>query len=129
MTSCALQGHATDVWETIVHQILPLFLVITSSITLLLRVLWQKHRVHQVIQWRRHRKLTIQLLSVSLLNLLFFFPNILIIIVYLAGLWKEKSHEIKKYTEFLSYFVTLLFSFVALASLPELRRKIQRMAS
>ncbi|CAF0931085.1 unnamed protein product [Rotaria sordida] len=123
---CSYDNHAFFLWETVVHQILPNLTIIIASITLLIRILRQKHRMRQRIQWRKHRKMTIQLLSISFLYLIFSFPNTIMILMYLCGLPYHIGYNVKIYAEFISYLVTLFFPFVCIVSLPELRKKIKR---
>ena len=122
---CLYGYYAFNMWETIVHQILPNLIIVFFSITLLLRVLWQKHRIHQPIQWRKHRKMTIQLFSITLIYLIFSFPNTLLVLMYLCGVSYDTDEGFKKCAEFFSYFTILFFPFVCLFSLPELRTRIR----
>jgi len=125
--SCLFQDNAViNMWETIAHQILPTLIIIIFSIALLLRVLRQKHRIHHVIQWRKHRKMTIQLLSISFLYLVFSFPNTIMVLMYICGLTEQIGGEAQLYVEFFSYLVILLFPFVCILPLPELQKKIMK---
>ncbi|CAF1015667.1 unnamed protein product [Rotaria sp. Silwood1] len=124
--NCLYDNYAFYIWETIVHQILPNLMIVIASIALLSRILRQKHRVHQRIQWRKHRKMAIQLLSISFLYLIFSFPNTIMILMYLCGLTYNIGRNVKIYAEFFSYLVILFFPFVCILSLPELRKKIKR---
>jgi len=127
ISSCLLNDNAVlHMWEIIVHQILPTLIIIIFSIALLLRVLQQKHRIHQVIHWRKHRKMTIQLLSISLIYLVFSFPNTLMIFMHLCGLPEQIGAEADIYVGFFSYLVILLFPFVCILPLPELQNKIMK---
>jgi hypothetical protein len=123
---CLYDKRVIFMWETIIHQILPNLIIIICSITLILRVLWQKHRINQPIQWRKHRKMTLQLIFISLLYLIFSFPNIFVILIELCGLSGDVSPDVKTYTDFFSYFVLLFFPFVCIFSLPDLRNKIMK---
>ncbi|CAF2838186.1 unnamed protein product [Rotaria sp. Silwood2] len=122
--NCLYDNDIFFIWETIVHQILPNLIIIIASIALLIRILRQKHRVSQRIQWGKHRKMAIQLLSISFLYLIFSFPNTILILIYLCGLSYDIGHNVKIYAEFFSYLVILFFPFVCIFSLPELRKKI-----
>jgi hypothetical protein len=114
-------------YDTIVHQIAPLFIIVIFTITLLVRILWQKYRMHRVVQWRKYRKMTVQLLSISFLYLIFYFPYAMLnllsffrsTIVIPVAAWD--------YTIFLSYFTYLLFPFVCACTLPNLRTKLRNL--
>lgn len=125
---CLDSSYLLNMWETIVHQVIPNLSIIFFSIALLLRVLWRKHRIHQPIYCRKHRKMTIQLLSIALLYLIFSFPNTVLILMNLCGFQYDSDSRFKKCAEFFSYYILLLFPFVCAFSLPELRSKVKRIA-
>lgn len=62
---CYYENHLLAIWDVIVNDIIPAIIIILCSLTLLLRVLYQKRRMRQLIRWRNHRKMMIQLLSIS----------------------------------------------------------------
>ena len=127
LLACYRQFYVIYIWETVVHQILPYVLILTCSVTLLVRVVWQRHRMNQPIEWRKYRKLTIQMLSISLLYLLFFFPLTLYETLSLFDVKFPFSTDLVIYGTFFSYLTILLFPFVCAMSLSELRKKIQRL--
>ncbi|CAF3469157.1 unnamed protein product [Rotaria sp. Silwood1] len=63
-----------SIWELVCHQTIPIFIIIIFRLSLLIRILWQKSRLHRSIHWRKQRKMTIQLLSVSMLFITFSAP-------------------------------------------------------
>ena len=66
----------------------------------------------------------IQLLSISALYLLLNFPIMLMSVAHLCGLPSDIGVEAQQITFFLTYWVMFLLPFVALCSLPGLRKKI-----
>jgi len=62
---CFTSDYQLYMWKIIAHQLLPVSTIVFFSMILLLRVLCQKYGMHWSIQWRRHRKMTIQVLSIS----------------------------------------------------------------
>jgi len=124
ISPCLLLFPVISMWEAIVNQILPGITIIVFSIALFVRVLWQKHRIVQQIQWRKHRKMTVQLLSISLLYLIFLFPFTVMHVMSLCGVQSEMFDDFLDCTLFLNFFVFLLFPFVCALSLPELRGKL-----
>ena len=123
LSPCLTNSYVFSMWETISHQTLPIITILLFSIVLVLRVVWQKHRINQPVQWRKFRNMTIQLLSVSFLYLMFYLPFTLIQIIILCGFRNEIIIDASPYTVFFSYFTMLLFPFVCALSLPELRKK------
>ncbi|CAF1527111.1 unnamed protein product [Adineta ricciae] len=113
-------------WDFIGNNVLPAFLVAFFSITLLIRVIRQKQRLNQAIQWRKHRKMTIQLLSISTLNVIFVLPLNLLAVAHLCGLPEEYGAHVQQYLYFAGYLFIFLIPFVCLASISELCAEIKR---
>ncbi|CAF1105281.1 unnamed protein product [Adineta steineri] len=112
------------IYDTVINTILPTLLNVIFSIALLVRHIRQKRRMQQVLQWRKHRKMTIQMLLVSTLHLVFQMPVSILITAHLCGLPAEIGADAQLYTYFFTYFITLLIPFVCLAALPELWKKL-----
>ncbi|CAF1117346.1 unnamed protein product [Adineta steineri] len=89
-------------WEYTVHSITPVLLEGIASITLILRVQMQRRRLHQSNQWRRQRRMIIQLLLVSGLNVGINFPGNILLIAHLCGLPSEYGAEAVLYLYFLT---------------------------
>ena len=121
---CMYNIYTFQMYDIIVQQMVPFFVILLFSIALFLRVLWQKHRVRQPVQWRKHRKMTIQLLSISLLYVVLFIPEVVGVFVGFFSVSAETYTEFSDYAGFFTYFVPPLFPFVCALSLPELRTKL-----
>ena len=57
---------------------LPIVVIILANVMLVFRVVRQKHRHQQIASWRRQRRMTLQLLSISCLYFFTWFPNLCI---------------------------------------------------
>ena len=57
---------------------LPTVLIIIANVSLVIRVVKHKYRREQRINWRKHRRLTLQLLSLSVLFLIALLPSLVI---------------------------------------------------
>lgn len=125
LRSCMYESPGYQTIETFVHNIIPSFIIIILSIALLFRILQQKRRIRQPIQWRKHRKMTIQLLSISLLYLLVTCPYPLVSFLHLCGLSYDLVADFDSYAVFISYYAVLLFPFVAMSSVPEAWTKLK----
>lgn len=123
---CLYTTYEFYMWQTVAHQIVPNLIIVLFSMALLGRVLWQKHRMNQPVQWKKHRKMTVQLLSISFLYLIFSFPFILVTLMYLSDLVYSAYGTLIPYAEFFSYFIILFFPFVCALSLPNLSNKVKR---
>lgn len=111
-------------WDFIGNNILPSLLVALFSGILLIRVVRQKRRLHQQVQWRKQRRLISQLLAISVLNIVINVPLNLVSLARLCGLPDDYGVEAQHYFYFSCYFLIFFFPFVCLFSYPEIVRKI-----
>jgi hypothetical protein len=114
-------------WDLVCHQIIPTFVIEISSIALLVRVLYQNGRVRQRIQWRKQRKMAIQLLSITLLYQLLNFPWSFIEFCQLVNLPVDVEHKAFTVAYFLPYYLISCFPFVCCGTLPELQKKLNKL--
>jgi hypothetical protein len=114
-------------YDYAVEQFLPTFTIVICSVGLFVRVLWQKVRMRRTIHWRKHRKMTIQVLSISFVYLLLLLPYAIVYIVRVCGLSSPLISDFSTCTVFISYFIVLLFPFVCAFSLPELQTKVRNL--
>ena len=114
------------IWEFTVNTTAPILLEGMFSIGLVVRVQWQKRRLHQSTQWAKQRRMIIQLLLISCLNVNLNLPIYLIPLAHLWGLPQEYGVQIELYYFFLGYFVVFLFPFASLSQFPGLRKKLKK---
>lgn len=88
---CYQDGPIIGIWDFFGNNILPGLLVSFVSMVLLIRVIRKRQCLNQGIQWRKHRKMTIQLLSISTLNVIFILPLNLLSLAHLCGLPDEQG--------------------------------------
>lgn len=106
-------------WDNIFHGIVCSSIEMLFTIALLFKIIWQ---THQILHRRRHRRIALQLLSLTVFSLLVVVPQSFIILFQsLTGQWmKNFGKNINSYLfYFYSYFV-FFFPFICLANLPEL---------
>jgi hypothetical protein len=106
---------------------MPTLIIVVFSITLLLRVLWQKTRMHRTIQWRRQRKMLIQLLSISILYLFLNVPWAFILLLQFFGLESKIMDIFTPYAFFIGYYIIFLLPFVCCGSLPQIKMKLKKL--
>ncbi|CAF2594917.1 unnamed protein product [Rotaria sp. Silwood2] len=121
---CVFDHTVLGLWDLIVHQFLPTVIIVLFSIALLIRVTLQKNRLRQGVQWRKHKKMIIQLLSISAVCIIFNVPWVLVIFAHQYGLREDIAKVGLIYTGFLYYFVIFLFPFVCCLSISEVRSKV-----
>ncbi|CAF1166766.1 unnamed protein product [Rotaria sordida] len=111
-------------WEFGANNIAPTVVVACFSMLLLIRVTLLKRRLNQPMQWRKQRRMTIQLLSITSLNLIFNMPLNILSLAHLCGLPSDVGFEAQQYFYFSCYFLILLFPFVCLYQYPDLYKKL-----
>jgi hypothetical protein len=126
VSACAYDNVAIGMWDSIAHNIVPIFIIVIFSIALLGRVWYSKYRINQRIRWRNYRKMSVQLLSISAIYLIIVFPSMILYTLYTAGVRSDSYYDFFDISYYLSYFVTLLTPFVSVVSLPELRAKLKK---
>lgn len=125
MAPCYEEIPWLNVWDYLINGTICTLIEAVCSVSLLIRVLRKRCRVQQSLNWRKHRKMTIQLLSISTLSLSITLPQALVTVVQetIPGM-KDFGSEISSYLFYLTTYVILLLPFVCLGSLPELWPKL-----
>ncbi|CAF1133997.1 unnamed protein product [Adineta steineri] len=112
-------------WDFIVNDCASVIVEGIISIALILRVQWQKRRIHQSPQWRKQRRMIIQLCLVSGFSASVNLPTFIIYISHVFGLPPDYGVQVDLYFYFLTYFVVFLFPFASLSQYPQLRKLIK----
>lgn len=113
-------------FDILVNAILPSLLITMFNILLFARVIKQKQRLRQQVQWHKYRRIIIQLVSCSLLFLLFNLPLLSIGLAQVFGLPYGATGQFELFIYFLAYFIVLWMPFVCLGSTPEIWIKMKR---
>ncbi|CAF2979531.1 unnamed protein product [Rotaria sp. Silwood2] len=121
--ACLFQLFSLYAYDTIVHQVISHLIIVGFSIGLLIRIRWQKHRVGQSLKWRKHWKMTVQLLFVSIIYLIFGLPLTLLHLLSLCGVSNYVTVVFSQYALFLNYCTILLCPIASAVSLPQLRNE------
>jgi hypothetical protein len=124
---CYYDNEKLSMYDTIVNTIFPTLVVFTCNLTLVLRVIFQKRRFVGRAQWKKYRRMVIQLLAVSSLLIIFNFPLIILILAHLCGLSSDVGIVFEQYSYFFTYFIPLLLPFVCLGSSPEIYKKLTKL--
>lgn len=111
-------------WDLMFNQVIPALTIVLFSMALLIRVLWQKHRLFQSINWRKQRRMIYQLLSITLIYLLFNIPCSLFYFVHQIGIVKTIHPEVSFYLAYFAFYLAFLFPFPCLGTLPNFRQKV-----
>jgi hypothetical protein len=125
--SCIFIHPIMGKFDAICNLIIPTFIIFSSSLALLVRVLRQKARLSHGIKWRKQRKMTIQLLSIATLYLFFNFPRTILLIVDLCGVNSNTLVSALVYTAYFAIYTVFFYPFVCCASLPEIGAKLKKL--
>jgi hypothetical protein len=124
--SCIYNSVVFSLYEFATGGVLSSFLIGTGSASLLLRIVRQKRRFQRQIEWRKHRKMTIQLLSVTSLFFILYLPLVLLSVTQkAAGVPSYVGADYELYAQFFSNYVIFLFPFACIGTLPQLRTRIK----
>ncbi|CAF3922581.1 unnamed protein product [Adineta steineri] len=105
-------------WTT--NMLIPSVAIPFLSISLLLRVLIQAKKMKRSLNWRSTRKMTLQLIVISILYLIFWFPLALISLIRIYFIPTFLNDVTLYYLNYTPYLVQLLMPYVCIACLPEI---------
>ncbi|CAF0775568.1 unnamed protein product [Adineta steineri] len=121
--ACVSLSPMVALYDSLAHYILPAFISVTFSVGLFVRVLYQKYHIHQRIDWRKYKKLALQLLPISCLYIFLQLPPMSLYAAYSAGLPRTVGGDYFDDSLVFSFYIILLTPFAGAMSLPELRTK------
>lgn len=110
-------------YESLFHYVIPIFIMIIFGNALFLRVIFQKRRLRIAAGWHQYRKMTIQLLFVSIIYL-FDLPYIIVTIVRWSGYPDFGTDVQGPYFYYVNYIPIVLFPFAILATYPKVFEQI-----
>ncbi|CAF1562399.1 unnamed protein product [Rotaria magnacalcarata] len=110
---CFLSIDILAVWESVMRSALPTLIIAVFSIALLYRVIAHKKRLRQPIRWRKHRRMSMQILTISAVYLFLNFPLTIIMLVQLfQDTGAHFGFGTQLYIFFLTYGVVFSLPFV-----------------
>jgi hypothetical protein len=110
-------------YESIFHYVIPIFLIILFSNALFLRVIYRKRNLRVAHGWRQYRKMTLQLLFVSIIYL-FDLPYIIVTIVRWSGYPDFGTDLQGPYFYYVNYVPIVLFPYAILGTYPKLLQRL-----
>ncbi|CAF3010239.1 unnamed protein product [Rotaria socialis] len=110
-----------NTWDYLLNGVLCNILEAFFSCTLLVKVIWRKNYSTRRFNWKKYRKMTVQLLSISILSLMINLPQSLIIFIQVMGPGMSSfGSTAEPYLFYFTGYIILLIPFVCLACLQEL---------
>jgi hypothetical protein len=111
--------------DAVANNIVPGLLEPFANIALTIRVIRQKQQLIPDVNWRKHRKMVLQLIPVSTLNITLILPLNIFSLAYLFGLPSNDGADVESYIFFFGYFFPLLIPVIFISSIPEVLKKIK----
>ena len=122
---CSLKIPSVALYTRLAHQFIPVFVIAGLTVTLLVRVIKKRRQVqNNQVNWRRYRRMIIQLLLLASLFLSLTVPATTVSIIQNCCLPTFAVAIQVSYLNFLARFLTLFMPFVCLSLLPEIWRKL-----
>ena len=111
-------------YDWIVDVGLPIVVIILANVALVIRVIKQKYRHHEAFSWRKQRRMTLQLLSISSLYLIAWLPSVIIGVIQEFNSWSFYAQIQSDYTLNLIYLVCPLLPWIYLGLMPKFTKWI-----
>ena len=117
-TPCLFNNATFAIYQLLVNEILFTVLIILFSFTLLVRVIRHKQTcLRQPLQWRKHRRMTVQLLAIASPYFLFHLPEMIINVSKPFDFTSENGRTVEMYMNFVGYAPELILPLTCLAAL------------
>ncbi|CAF1260409.1 unnamed protein product [Adineta steineri] len=124
--SCIYDSVTYSLYEFMSGGVLSSACIGFGSIFLIVRIALQKHRLQQQMQWRKYRKISIQLMFIALIFFVFYLPPILLAISQKLGVPSNVGADYNRYANLFSSYIILLFPFACISTLPKLKTRIKK---
>ena len=116
--TCALKVQPVALYARIAHNFLPVFIVTISTILLIQRVI--KRKLNHRFNWRRYRRMCIQLIALTSLFLSLTLPITIVSIIQNCCIINFAATIQSVYLNFFVRFLTIFMPFICFSSLPEI---------
>ena len=113
-------------FDWLFHYGIPPLIICFTNIILFLRVIWQKIKLQRPVEWRRQKRMIIQLAFICVLYLILLSPSIILGII--ETLWSRDFLSDIQYNYFyyLLYFINQFLPFIIASSLPEMHKEVKQ---
>lgn len=125
--ACYTNDSIISIYDLLAHNFLPVCFISLFSIGLIVRVSYgRRMQHHQHVQWRKYRKMVLQLLYISCLFLVCVVPSTLVRFVQIFGGMINFARYVEMiYFFYLFWLLALLLPFVCIGCLPEVVLKVK----
>ncbi|CAF3616970.1 unnamed protein product [Rotaria sordida] len=114
--------------DLLIHKILCSILIFFFSLFLLIRIVYKKKQRNQIIRWHRHKRMTIQIISISTLYFIGILPSAIAESLHIFVKSNYDGGESVIQDElflYLFYLISLIIPFISLMSFPEVYQKLR----
>jgi hypothetical protein len=113
-------------FDWLFHYGLPTLIVCFANLILFCRIIWQKIKHQRSVEWRRQKRMIIQLGFISALYLVLLSPSVIVGVI--EALWTPIFLSDVQYTYFfyLLYFINQFLPFITVSSLPEMQKELKQ---
>ena len=125
--SCIFFHRIMGKWDAICNLIVPTFIIIIFSLALLFRIIKQSTRFNRSIIWKKQRKVALQLLSISVLYLVFNFPRTILLIMTLSSTFTYVLIPYLSHLVFFALYTIFLFPIVCCGATSGLWKKLKKL--
>ncbi|CAF0898612.1 unnamed protein product [Rotaria sordida] len=114
--------------DLLIHKILCSILIFSFSLFLLIRIVYKKKQRNQIIRWHRHKRMTIQIISISTLYFIGTLPSAIAESLHIFVKSDYDGGESMIQDElflYLFYLTSLIIPFISLMSFSEVYQKLR----
>ena len=123
--ACFYLTPALVAYESLAHEALPIVFMTIASVGLIIRLILHKRQRQRRINQRRMTKMTLQLISISVLYFCTNFPYTINPIAYFVFGLKPIGEDIQGiFLNYVSIFLPILLPYLCLTFIPSLRQKL-----
>ncbi|CAF1443280.1 unnamed protein product [Adineta steineri] len=126
-SSCMYNSVSFIHFESFTGAVIPSLIIAFGSFFLVLRAICQKRRFHRQVHWRKHRKMTIQLIAITSLFYILYLPPVILSTAKLLGVPSYVESDYSLYAEFFKKFIIFLLPFTCLGTLSKVQSRIKKM--
>ncbi|CAF1150373.1 unnamed protein product [Adineta steineri] len=123
---CSYGNKALSEFAFLFNITLPSVTIILANVTLVIRVIYQKMSRQQGVNWRRHRKMVLQLWVISSFYLAIWLPLVSTLFIEMTVQPSFMIDHLEA-MQFAPYFIPLFLPMICLSSQPELVSKIKNL--
>ncbi|CAF1463180.1 unnamed protein product [Adineta steineri] len=124
--TCLSNLNGASLIENFVHQLGTTFITLIFNVTLFIRVVFYRQNAGRMLEWRKYKKMAIQLFSLCGLYLGFQLPGMILNTAYTLGMPRNIASDVYYDSVFCALTVIQFMPMACAMSLPNLRMKCQR---